>query len=558
MDKELILAVKRGDKDNAEALLKAGANPNATDGAGDAAVVIAASNSRPDIVKVILDAGGDVNKGLNKTGSGKYGGSAIAKAILRSDTDMVKLLISRGAFVYSRDIDNAVARNNKEIVEVLLDSGFISDKALILACQCGYKEMVAFLLEKGANVNVRDHIGNTPLIVASGKNNKEMVELLVAHGAYINQENQFGETALSIAEKEFSGSQDVAGVLKKANLMVPDDIIVSTCWVNKADEVKPKYDTIFNEHYRLRRKHHYKTPGIAHDDPALIVWIVIHGTWGQSNKAFYDDSDTKDQNYRHIKRTASWYATRKRKKLDFYSFTWQAHLNHDDRQRAAQVLKCFLDEIGEAEVVVLGHSHGCNVANMLSRLVDPKRPINLLILFACPIRKEECYRPKNYKHLLYFWSKADRVAKIAKVPEENLIKLKINEYWYGDNDFDKPEEKITVQLQTKIDGDGPGHSEIINISAFLQKIIEKLHDDFLAHYCRSGDFYLNVASDDKDHPIYLVVLPLEAHEVPQVFDYLGSNNNLVVDDAKIVEELALAAIYKKRFSNKYNKKEIAQ
>mgnify|MGYP000034033307 FL=1 len=56
-----------------------------------------------------------------------------------------------------------------------------------------------FLIAKGANVNVRDAKGMTPLVSAVNANFPEGVELLVDKGARLNDSNNAGETPLITA-----------------------------------------------------------------------------------------------------------------------------------------------------------------------------------------------------------------------------------------------------------------------------------------------------------------------------------------------------------------------
>lgn len=56
-----------------------------------------------------------------------------------------------------------------------------------------------FLIGKGANVNLRDVRGQTPLVVASNFSFVEGVELLVARGARVDDTNNAGETPLITA-----------------------------------------------------------------------------------------------------------------------------------------------------------------------------------------------------------------------------------------------------------------------------------------------------------------------------------------------------------------------
>ena len=53
-----------------------------------------------------------------------------------------------------------------------------------------------FLISKGANVNIRDVHGVTPLVLAANINFIEGVEVLVAKGARVDEPNDAGETPL--------------------------------------------------------------------------------------------------------------------------------------------------------------------------------------------------------------------------------------------------------------------------------------------------------------------------------------------------------------------------
>ncbi len=60
-----------------------------------------------------------------------------------------------------------------------------------------YLKAMALLLEYGVDVNVRDQRGMTPLHNASFLGNRQMVEFLLQRGAEVNAVNNDGETALT-------------------------------------------------------------------------------------------------------------------------------------------------------------------------------------------------------------------------------------------------------------------------------------------------------------------------------------------------------------------------
>ncbi|WP_260597228.1 ankyrin repeat domain-containing protein [Sphingomonas endolithica] len=70
------------------------------------------------------------------------------------------------------------------------------ESALHIVVQNGNAEYLSFLLSRGANPNVRDNDGNTPLLLAAGKGRTDLVEKLLAGKANVNLGNASRETAL--------------------------------------------------------------------------------------------------------------------------------------------------------------------------------------------------------------------------------------------------------------------------------------------------------------------------------------------------------------------------
>ena len=106
-------------------------------------------------------------------------------------TDLVKKKIQSGADVNIKD-----------------DYG---STPLFLASEKGYTEIVKLLLEYGADVNVKDNHGETPLYLASKNGHAEIVKLLLAHGADVNVRTKHGNTPLYWASS--NGHTEVVKVL---------------------------------------------------------------------------------------------------------------------------------------------------------------------------------------------------------------------------------------------------------------------------------------------------------------------------------------------------------
>lgn len=90
-----------------------------------------------------------------------------------------------------------------------------------MASEYGHIELVKFLLESGADLNMVDDDGWTPLHYASRHGNFEIIELLLDLGADINIKNEKGYTALHYAI--INEDIEIVDLLLKRGTIVPDD-----------------------------------------------------------------------------------------------------------------------------------------------------------------------------------------------------------------------------------------------------------------------------------------------------------------------------------------------
>jgi len=61
-------------------------------------------------------------------------------------------------------------------------------------------DLVALLVERGADINIANGNGDTPLIDAACKGKNEMLEYLLNNGADIDAKNYAGTSALDMAQ----------------------------------------------------------------------------------------------------------------------------------------------------------------------------------------------------------------------------------------------------------------------------------------------------------------------------------------------------------------------
>ncbi|KAJ1392373.1 ankyrin repeat-containing domain protein [Ochromonadaceae sp. CCMP2298] len=130
---------------------------------GYTALLAATQLGHPDIVRVLLAKGADIDA------KGKHGFAALYVASRRSHraTDMVRLLLEKGADIEVKDkstpLHGASQEGNLDVVRLLLEKGAVAgakDKAertaLHGASGEGHLEVVRLLLEKGVDVGAKD------------------------------------------------------------------------------------------------------------------------------------------------------------------------------------------------------------------------------------------------------------------------------------------------------------------------------------------------------------------------------------------------------------------
>ena len=222
----LMMAVRRGQTEIVKLLLARGAQVDAKHRLGDSALIMSARRSIPEmnppsgqplpqptseIMSLLLAGGSDPNF------IGHWGQTALMDA---NTAAKVKLLLTHGAQVNTRDemektaLVHAVNRGDVEVVEALLQAGAdasIPDEegatALMYALQepspynreGSTKQRVeaAQLLLKGkvGDVNAQNENGETPLMRAVDLGATEVVKSLLDRGANVNLSDVLGNTA---------------------------------------------------------------------------------------------------------------------------------------------------------------------------------------------------------------------------------------------------------------------------------------------------------------------------------------------------------------------------
>lgn len=91
------------------------------------------------------------------------------------------------------------------------------DAALMAAARTGHAGTVRDMIAAGANVNLKDEHGNTPLIEAARNGHDDVVRALLAAGADAKARNDDRKTALMLAAQ--NSHEDVVRALREAGAM---------------------------------------------------------------------------------------------------------------------------------------------------------------------------------------------------------------------------------------------------------------------------------------------------------------------------------------------------
>ena len=209
-DRELLAAIRANDASAVTALLNAGANANTRDlphdttpfwqqvlnrlrgvpaPPGEAALLVHLARvpdrahpggvwiGRPEnttLTRALLDHHADPN-----ARGAEYNDTPLMRAVTQEKDSTIRLLLQRGADLNLRD--------------------FQGTDALHCAVELGSVERVRLLLDSGADVNSRDNLQNVPLMNAVSAQDIPIVRLLIARGADVNARDSAEDPVLTYA-----------------------------------------------------------------------------------------------------------------------------------------------------------------------------------------------------------------------------------------------------------------------------------------------------------------------------------------------------------------------
>lgn len=219
------LAVRHQQVDTLRLLLDKGVDVNTKDMWGYAPLHYCAFlPDSPTVAKLgslLLERGADANM---QTGSGHYRLAPLHLSALNGHGDLVQLLLARRAEVDGEDSQGATplwraagsGTENRDAVRGLIlaraDINKLNTSAaaqnpasnlgtgiLGIAIASGNLDTAELLLENGADVNIVDIYGKTPLMYAVSNNDLDAVKLLLSYRADPNKPGNINRTSMDIA-----------------------------------------------------------------------------------------------------------------------------------------------------------------------------------------------------------------------------------------------------------------------------------------------------------------------------------------------------------------------
>lgn len=225
------------------------------------ALHVAVDHCHLPVVKLLVSLGVDLES------RDAYGETPLHLAVYKKDLSVLSYLIHQGACIHAqnqkRETPLHIATFNSDLcmVNALLDAGASSDSQdfenwtpLHCAVHNNCIEIVKALLNASADVNKTNKFGATALLIATNKGFIDLVRILLAAGATVHCQDNDGNTPLHVAYK--FNYREIILALAKAGARKPISICLDTKTPTSSSS---KITTCSNDSKKIIKKLDHKT-----------------------------------------------------------------------------------------------------------------------------------------------------------------------------------------------------------------------------------------------------------------------------------------------------------
>lgn len=192
----LAFNVTTGNYERAEELLEKGVSPDCTFESNKPA-----KDGKQTLLSLLCEKEGFVHY------SNKY---AVDRELTQEEIKMIKLLIEYGANVNAVDYVHEAQHSDKTAHSIYMTDDRCGYTPLMHAVYNGNTELVKLLIENGADVNVRDYTGFTPVATVADSLNDdpgvEILRILIENGADIINKTNYGQSNQWLAYRNTVGT----------------------------------------------------------------------------------------------------------------------------------------------------------------------------------------------------------------------------------------------------------------------------------------------------------------------------------------------------------------
>jgi hypothetical protein len=321
-------------------------------------LLYATAAGRTAIVKLLLEAGADINKTY------KSGCTPLYEAIRSGHLEVAKLLIEHNADV---------------------DKPYRNSSPLHRAADKGYLEIVELLIEHNANIHKKGNNGETPLHIAACYGHLQIVKVLVDSGAVINQKDKNGIPILDAAINHYY--RDVAIFLKQA-LSLQNNTGVTALNFSKSS-VEPKEMSgvrvpLFNGKYVTQRK-----------SDSFIYGTEICKAAGKQWNRYYQNKETKQ----FIELLEKQRANENSQLVPLFEVTPGKHADVWVCKEIAFHLACWCDREFEAQFITWAaaklQQNSANTEAAITETIDQQKYNELMTELKAAEAEEQFFKAKQ-------------------------------------------------------------------------------------------------------------------------------------------------------------------